>query len=118
MSSPASGPSSTQNCCDDLPASLPADVVAARASRFKALSDPHRVQLLHLVTAAGEACVCDLTDRIGLSQPTISHHLGVLVKAGLLTRERRGTWAWFRADPAGMALLSKDVAATTSSPVT
>ncbi len=60
-----------------------------------------RLQLLSAIRAtdAGEACVCDLTDLVGLAQPTVSHHLKVLVEAGLLEREKRGTWAWFRLVP-------------------
>jgi ArsR family transcriptional regulator len=65
---------------------------------FKALGDPTRVRLLSLIAASegGEACICDLTAPIGLSQPTVSHHLGKLVEAGLATREQRGKWAYFR----------------------
>ena len=90
-------------CCGTLPPALPTEEAAMTAARFKALADPTRVQLLHLVSGSqnGEACVCDLTDAVGLSQPTVSHHLALLVKAGFLTRERRGTWAWFRCDPTG-----------------
>lgn len=86
------------SCCSDLPTALPRAEAERRATRFKALADPTRIQLLHLVAQAGrdEACVCDLTDVVGLSQPTVSHHLRILVEAGLLARERRGTWAWFR----------------------
>jgi ArsR family transcriptional regulator len=73
----------------------------ATAALLKAVADPVRLQLLSLIrTADGhEACVCDLTPAVGLSQPTVSHHLKVLTEAGLLTRERRGTWAWFRIVP-------------------
>ena len=71
------------------------------ATLLKAVADPVRLQLLSLIRAAEghEACVCDLTPAVGLSQPTVSHHLKVLTEAGLLTRERRGTWAWFRIVP-------------------
>jgi ArsR family transcriptional regulator len=71
------------------------------ATLLKAVADPVRLQLLSLIRAAEghEACVCDLTPAVGLSQPTVSHHLRVLTEAGLLTRERRGTWAWFRIVP-------------------
>ena len=54
----------------------------------------------------GEACVCDLTEALGLAQPTVSHHLKVLVDAGLLTREKRGTWAWFTVVPGRLEELS------------
>ncbi len=65
---------------------------------FKALGDPTRVRLLSLIATADgrEACVCNLTEPIGLSQPTVSHHLKQLVDAGLLTREQRGKWAYYR----------------------
>ena len=68
---------------------------------LKAVADPVRLQLLSIIRAADahEACVCDLTDAVQLSQPTVSHHLKVLTEAGLLTRERRGSWAWFALVP-------------------
>jgi ArsR family transcriptional regulator, arsenate/arsenite/antimonite-responsive transcriptional repressor len=71
------------------------------AKLLKALSDPARLQLLSLIHAAaeGEACVCDLTEPLGLSQPTVSHHLKILVEAGMLVRDRRGTWAYYRLVP-------------------
>lgn len=67
------------------------------ATMFKALGDPTRVRLLSLIAAAegGEACICDLIDPVGLSQPTVSHHMRQLVGAGLVTREQRGKWAYF-----------------------
>jgi ArsR family transcriptional regulator, arsenate/arsenite/antimonite-responsive transcriptional repressor len=75
-----------------------ADVLAAG---FKALSDPARLRLISLVAghAGQEACVCDLTEPVGLSQPTVSHHLKLLVDAGILTRERRGKWAYYKLVP-------------------
>ena len=71
------------------------------AALLKAVADPVRLRLLSAIKAtdAGEACVCDLTPLVGLAQPTVSHHLKVLVEAGLLEREKRGTWAWFRIVP-------------------
>jgi ArsR family transcriptional regulator len=75
---------------------------AERLARLlKAVADPARIQLLSIVHASpeGEACVCDLTESLGLTQPTVSHHLKVLTDAGILTRERRGTWAYFRLVP-------------------
>ena len=65
---------------------------------FKALGDPTRVRLLSLIAAAedGEACVCDLIEPVGLSQPTVSHHMKLLVDAGLVSREQRGKWAYYR----------------------
>lgn len=70
------------------------------AIAFQALSDPTRVKLLNLIanSGEGEACACDLVEPTGRSQPTVSHHLKVLVEAGLVTREQRGRWAWFAPD--------------------
>ena len=65
---------------------------------LKALADPVRLRLVSIVASAGEACACDLTEPTGRSQATVSHHLGQLVKAGILEREQRGKWAWFRID--------------------
>ncbi len=65
------------------------------AAGFAALSDPVRLRLFSLVAAAGEICACDLVGPLGKSQPTISHHLKSLYEAGLVTRERRGTWIWY-----------------------
>jgi ArsR family transcriptional regulator, arsenate/arsenite/antimonite-responsive transcriptional repressor len=70
---------------------------AGRLARiFKALGDPTRVRLLSLIAASGEACICELTEPVGLSQPTVSHHMKQLVDAGLVTREQRGKWAFYR----------------------
>ncbi len=76
------------------------------ASRLKALADPARLRLLSLVLASGESCVCDLTEPVGLSQPTVSHHLKVLVDAGVLRREKRGRWAWFSPVPGALGALA------------
>ena len=77
------------------------DDAETSAALLKAVADPVRLQLLSAIRATdgGEACVCDLTPLVRLSQPTVSHHLKVLVEAGLLEREKRGTWAWFRLVP-------------------
>ena len=76
------------------------DVEAAErlAHIFKALGDPTRVRLLSLIAATegGEACICDLIEPVALSQPTVSHHMKLLVDAGLVTREQRGKWAYYR----------------------
>jgi ArsR family transcriptional regulator len=67
------------------------------ASLLRAVSDPTRLQILALISQADqkEACVCNMTKPLGLSQPTISHHLKKLAEAGLINRERRGTWVWY-----------------------
>ena len=82
------------------------------ASRFKALGDATRLRLISLVAAHpdGEACVCDLIEPVGLSQPTVSHHLKILVDAGLLTREQRGKWAYYRLVPETLNALSALIA--------
>jgi ArsR family transcriptional regulator len=67
------------------------------ARQIKALADPTRIQILAMIKASADqaTCVCDMTEPLGVSQPTVSHHLKVLVDAGILHREKRGTWAWF-----------------------
>lgn len=85
-------------CCSPLTAGV-VDVEAAErvALLFRALGDPTRVRLVSLIAAApgAEACICDLTEPVGLSQPTVSHHMKVLSDAGLVRREQRGRWAYF-----------------------
>jgi ArsR family transcriptional regulator, arsenate/arsenite/antimonite-responsive transcriptional repressor len=77
------------------------------AGAFKAIADPARLRLLSFVAAqpSGEACVCYLMKPLGLTQPTVSHHLKVLYDAGLLERERRGTWVYYRIVAARLAAL-------------
>ena len=77
------------------------------APLLKALADPVRLRLMSLVASrdGGEACVCDLTDAFDLSQPTISHHLKVLREAGLVDREKRGVWVYYRARAEALASL-------------
>jgi len=77
---------------------LTAEEAEQTARTFKALGDPTRVRLLSLIAAAtdGEACICDLTGPVGLTQPTVSHHMRLLADAGLVTREQRGRWAYYR----------------------
>ena len=81
---------------------------AGLAQVFKALGDPVRLRLLSLIGAhqGGEACVCDLTAPLGLSQPTVSHHLRILTEAGLLEREKRGVWAYYRLVPTAIATIA------------
>jgi ArsR family transcriptional regulator len=88
-----------RGCCAPLTSTVLDESAAVElAEALKVLADPARLRLLSLVAAAegGEACACDLTEPLGRSQPTVSHHLSVLVEAGFLTREKRGRWAWFR----------------------
>lgn len=81
---------------------------AETASLFKALGDPTRVLLVSIVAAADgqEACVCDLTEPTGLSQPTVSHHLKILTDAGFLSRSRRGSWAYYSLVPGALERLA------------
>ena len=71
------------------------------ANDFKVLADPTRLRLLSLIASVpeGEVCACDLNEPLGRSQATVSHHLSVLTKVGLITREQRGKWAWFQVAP-------------------
>lgn len=88
-------------CCAPLTGATLSEVDAEQlASVLKALADPIRLRLVSIIASAGEGCACDFPDALGKSQPTISHHLGQLVKAGILEREQRGKWAWFRVNPA------------------
>ncbi|EGX59283.1 transcription regulator ArsR [Streptomyces zinciresistens K42] len=84
------------------------------ARTFKALGDPVRLRLLSLIAsrAGGEVCVCELTPAFTLSQPTISHHLRLLRQAGLIDRERRGTWVYYRAQPPALDRLAAFLTAT------
>ena len=76
------------------------------AQSFAALSDPIRLRLLSFITSsAGEVCACDLVQPSGRSQPTVSHHMKILVDAGLVEREKRGLWVWYRAVPARLDAL-------------
>ena len=85
------------SCCASLGASSLSDSDAEATARlFKALADPHRVKIVNLLATSPESvCVCEFTESLGLSQPTVSHHLKKLVQAGLLDREQRGTWSYY-----------------------
>ena len=89
----------TINCCTPLAGSSLAESEAIELERlFRVLADRHRLKILNiLLRARGEAvCVCEFTDHLGLAQPTVSYHLKQLREAGLLDREKRGTFAYFR----------------------
>src|SRR6188474_1953288 len=88
-------------CCRPLAApALSEEEAEATAQLFKALGDPARVKILNVLATSDEpVCVCELTPAVGLSQPTVSHHLKKLTEAGLLAREQRGTWAFYTIDP-------------------
>ena len=95
-------------CCPPVVA-RPLDEATAveLAGVLKALADPVRLRLVGIIASApgGEACTCDLPALVERSQPTVSHHLTQLVRAGLVEREQRGKWAWFRLRPEGFAAL-------------
>lgn len=96
-------------CCAPLTREpLTASAAAVLAQRLKAIADPTRLRLLSMVAAheGAEACVCDLTEPLGLTQPTVSHHLKVLVDAGLLNRDKRGVWAYFALVPGALDSLA------------
>lgn len=97
-------------CCAPVTGSVISVENAERTARiFKALGDTTRIRLLSLIAAGddGEACVCDLTAPVGLSQPTVSHHMKQLVDAGLVIREQRGRWAYYRVVPEAMEAASQ-----------
>ena len=99
------GPISAVACCAPLAREpLSADDAVGLAGVLKAIADPARLRLLSLVAArdGGEACVCDLIEPLKLSQPTVSHHLKVLVEAGLLARDKRGVWAYYSLVPGAL----------------
>jgi ArsR family transcriptional regulator len=95
-------------CCRPLAApSLSAEDAEVTAQLFKALGDPARVRIVNLLATSDEAvCVCELTGPLGLTQPTVSHHLKKLTEAGLLAREQRGVWAYYTIDPEAAARLA------------
>jgi ArsR family transcriptional regulator, arsenate/arsenite/antimonite-responsive transcriptional repressor len=99
-------------CCVPLTSNLDPEAAERLAHVFKALSDPARVRLLSMIAGAegAEACICDLTGPLGLSQPTVSHHMKLLVDAGLVTREQRGKWAYYRVDATALERLGRALA--------
>jgi ArsR family transcriptional regulator, arsenate/arsenite/antimonite-responsive transcriptional repressor len=103
-------PQAVDACCDPLGvAPLDADQARELASRLKAVADPARLRLLSLLMASEgrEACTCDLTAPLGLSQPTVSHHLKRLAEAGLVVGERRGVWTSYRVVPEALQGLAE-----------
>jgi ArsR family transcriptional regulator len=94
------------SCCAPGAPPLSADERDGLAARFKALADPTRLAIVNRLAGAGEVCVCAFVDDLGLSQPTISHHLRVLREAGLVEARRRGTWGYYRLVPETVAALA------------
>lgn len=102
-------------CCSPLVREpLAAEQADDLARTLKALADPTRLRLLSIVAAAadGEACACDLTEPVGLAQPTVSHHLRILTEAGFLSRTQRGTWAYFRLVPGALDRVAQTLVTT------
>ena len=99
-------------CAPVLRARLKRDDAEALAGAFKAIADPGRLRLLSFIASqpGAEACVCHLVGPLGLTQPTVSHHLKVLTDAGLLTRERRGTWMFYKLVPGRVEALRQALA--------
>ena len=96
------------SCCSSVGTDVLGEGDAAElAVVLKALAEPARLRLLSMIASApsGEACACDLLGPIGRSQPTVSHHLSAMVEAGLLEREKRGRWAWYRVVPERLRLV-------------
>jgi ArsR family transcriptional regulator len=100
-------PTTSIGCPPLLQGPLAPDEAERLAASLKALADPGRLRLLSLIQAqpGGEACVCHLTEPLELSQPTVSHHLRVLREAGLVDREQRGSWAFYRVVPGALSTL-------------
>jgi ArsR family transcriptional regulator len=95
-------------CCTPLgPTPLSGKDAVRMASALRVLADPVRLQIVSLLAGAEEACVCDLTPAVGVSQPTVSHHLRVLSQAGLVEREQRGRWAYYRLRPEPLRLVAE-----------
>lgn len=102
-----------QACCQPITdAVLDAAAAERLAELLKALAEPTRLRLVSLIAGhpGAEACVCDLTAPVGLSQPTVSHHLKILVEAGLLERTQRGRWAYYRVVPGALEALARSFA--------
>jgi ArsR family transcriptional regulator len=103
--SPATQPAPTlsrvKGCCNPVAAPLPGARADELAATYKALGDPTRIQILHILAAASDpVCVCDFTAAFDLGQPTISHHLATLRDAGIVTSFKRGIWAFYQLNPA------------------
>ena len=103
-------------CAPPLTEPITAEQAVALSRLLKALADPTRLRLVSMVAAheGGEACVCELTEPLGLTQPTISHHLKVLIDAGILTRDKRGVWAYYAIVPGALGNAVASVLATRS----
>jgi ArsR family transcriptional regulator len=112
MTSPSAAPGRIEEievCCPPVLNGQVSDKDAALAAKvFKALAEPARVRLISTIAAGGAdgTCVCELVEPLDLSQPTVSHHLKVLYEAGLVSRQKRGTWAYYRLRPEAMSIVA------------
>jgi ArsR family transcriptional regulator len=105
-------PLAPNDCCSlTTTGSIDGSEAERLARLFKALGDPTRVRLVSLIARAqsGEACICDLTAPVGLSQPTVSHHMKQLVDVGVVTREQRGKWAYYAVVPEVLEALGRSL---------
>lgn len=112
----AEGLAVLEACCSPVIGQVLDQAEAERlATALKAVADPARLRLISIVAAAegGEVCACDFTAPVGLSQPTVSHHLRILVDAGILSREQRGKWAFYRLVPGALDTLGRLLASPT-----
>ena len=106
-----------EDCCTPLgPAPLSGREADRMASALRVLADPIRLQIVSLLAGTHEACVCELTPALGVSQPTVSHHLRVLSEAGLVEREQRGRWAYYRLRPEPLRLVADALAPRAMAP--
>jgi len=101
-------PLAEDGCAPLLREPLSPDQADSLARTLKALADPTRLRLVSMVAAhpGGEACVCDLTEPLGLTQPTVSHHLKILTDAGIFSRDKRGVWAYYALRPQALQALA------------
>ena len=107
-----------EDCCTPLgPAPLSNEEAERMAGALRVLADPVRLQIVSLLGGTEEACVCDLTAPVGVSQPTVSHHLRVLLDAGLVEREQRGRWVYYRLRPEPLELVASALAPRATAPL-
>jgi ArsR family transcriptional regulator len=99
-------PVTTSDCESPLARAEPGSATISLARGFSALGDPVRLHMFGLIAGAGEMCVCDLVEPSGRTQATVSHHIRVLLDAGLLIREKRGAWSWYQVVPGRLATLA------------
>lgn len=114
----AGAAAAVEDCCPSILAAPLAEHDAVEVAHgFAALADPARLRLFSLIAAQpeGEVCACSLVEPLGRSQPTVSHHLRVLYEAGLVDREKRGSWVWYRVRPARIEALRSALAADAAS---